>query len=449
MAIKRSMALCDGKIIGIESIYTVKPDGKQINIPGKVEELRKLGREGKLFCPCGCGMNLRVVAGEKNLRTQHFRGKEAEGLPQECSFKTENQEAVESKVVLKMWLDSVTGKLCESRVPVNEVSDSEREFEFTVLSKEKKIGICYWYNSDNITTEKIEEVQSLEEFRTVYVTDWTNFDITGQYPEFLIKMQKAQGYCVLLEYGYGNDESDKPLDTSWFEIKAAAQDRKGLWKEIFITLAPLSKFCFSEDGVLLKDGVPVIQLAEEEIKKFEEREKKLAEEERLEQERREQLRIEEEEKKRQQQLLWEEEKKKEAEAKRKAAEKERTETARAENQLAALLKKAIEENVEKNKRLVIDEKDKRWLKCKYCGIIANEDVFYTYGGSDGPARGICNSCKGTVSVDIASEEKSKTGEAPADICPNCGGKLVVREGRYGKFIGCSNFRNGCRFTASL
>lgn len=38
-----------------------------------------------------------------------------------------------------------------------------------------------------------------------------------------------------------------------------------------------------------------------------------------------------------------------------------------------------------------------------------------------------------------SEEKIKQ-----NICPKCGGDLVEREGKYGKFIGCSNFPK-CRF----
>lgn len=34
----------------------------------------------------------------------------------------------------------------------------------------------------------------------------------------------------------------------------------------------------------------------------------------------------------------------------------------------------------------------------------------------------------------------------AMICPRCGGALVVRDGRYGKFYGCSSYPN-CRYTA--
>ena len=32
-----------------------------------------------------------------------------------------------------------------------------------------------------------------------------------------------------------------------------------------------------------------------------------------------------------------------------------------------------------------------------------------------------------------------------NICPKCGGYLVERNGKYGKFIGCSNFPK-CKYT---
>lgn len=36
------------------------------------------------------------------------------------------------------------------------------------------------------------------------------------------------------------------------------------------------------------------------------------------------------------------------------------------------------------------------------------------------------------------------------ICPRCGGKLILRKGRNGKFWGCSNFNRGkgCHYTES-
>lgn len=35
-----------------------------------------------------------------------------------------------------------------------------------------------------------------------------------------------------------------------------------------------------------------------------------------------------------------------------------------------------------------------------------------------------------------------------DICPRCGGKLLLRKGKYGKFYGCSNYPS-CKFTKSI
>lgn len=43
------------------------------------------------------------------------------------------------------------------------------------------------------------------------------------------------------------------------------------------------------------------------------------------------------------------------------------------------------------------------------------------------------------------ETKKKAAEG---ICPRCGGQLVVRNGKYGKFLGCSNYPK-CRYTQNL
>jgi DNA topoisomerase-1 len=45
---------------------------------------------------------------------------------------------------------------------------------------------------------------------------------------------------------------------------------------------------------------------------------------------------------------------------------------------------------------------------------------------------------------MEKKQPEKTGEK----CPLCGGDLVYRQGRYGKFISCSNFPQ-CRYTANL
>ena len=45
----------------------------------------------------------------------------------------------------------------------------------------------------------------------------------------------------------------------------------------------------------------------------------------------------------------------------------------------------------------------------------------------------------------------KSNEIESDIpkkCPECGSELVERTGKYGKFIGCTNFPE-CRYTYDL
>lgn len=34
-------------------------------------------------------------------------------------------------------------------------------------------------------------------------------------------------------------------------------------------------------------------------------------------------------------------------------------------------------------------------------------------------------------------------------CEKCNGKLIIKEGNFGIFIGCSNFKDGCRNTKSF
>ena len=83
---QRTVALYKDKYIGIETIYTVV-NGRQINIPEKLRELRARSRNNELFCPCGCGANLILVAGDKNLREQHFRMKDGSS-DQDCHVVT-------------------------------------------------------------------------------------------------------------------------------------------------------------------------------------------------------------------------------------------------------------------------------------------------------------------------------------------------------------------------
>ena len=46
------------------------------------------------------------------------------------------------------------------------------------------------------------------------------------------------------------------------------------------------------------------------------------------------------------------------------------------------------------------------------------------------------------------EVKRKQENINHNICPRCGSQLVIRNGKYGQFIGCSNYPK-CKFTAKI
>ena len=40
-------------------------------------------------------------------------------------------------------------------------------------------------------------------------------------------------------------------------------------------------------------------------------------------------------------------------------------------------------------------------------------------------------------------------DSGGNVCPQCGGTLVLRNGPYGRFMGCSNYKNGCKYVRKL
>lgn len=46
-------------------------------------------------------------------------------------------------------------------------------------------------------------------------------------------------------------------------------------------------------------------------------------------------------------------------------------------------------------------------------------------------------------------ELSAFADSGGEVCPVCGGTLVLRKGPYGRFMGCSNYRNGCKYVRKV
>lgn len=63
---------------------------------------------------------------------------------------------------------------------------------------------------------------------------------------------------------------------------------------------------------------------------------------------------------------------------------------------------------------------------------------------------VANRYKNELSLEKMNDNKEieQSIEKVSDNCPKCGGKLVERNGKFGKFYGCSNFPK-CRYTVKI
>lgn len=390
--VQRSVCLCDGKYIGIESIFTVI-DGKQINIPDKLSALRTRSRKGELFCPCGCGANLILVAGDRNLRAQHFRLKDS-ARQHECTAETERPHSIYSKIVLKCWLDEkLDVPNVETRVPICLVGDTARKYEFSFVSRTSKLAVSYSCNRANLSDEKMEILRANSSgIRLIYIVDALNSCGNGQYPEALMKVQERQGYCLLL------DVEEMEYSTAKLSAVFYAQDCTGLWREIEFAAGALREFSISEYGRLLYQNAPLAALCEWKKSEFERevQQEKIRREQQmkelLERPEREQKQrpkrtqtlpvrrpqnTKSERQRAMEKLVHEKE-----EAGRRAQKKQREEAFR----------QTLAEQLNQQETQVIDPDGNRWVKCRYCGRVDKTTAFSSYGGRGSVNLGTCKIC---------------------------------------------------------
>lgn len=390
--VQRSVCLCDGKYIGIESIFTVI-DGKQINIPDKLSALRTRSRKGELFCPCGCGANLILVAGDRNLRAQHFRLKDS-ARQHECTAETERPHSIYSKIVLKCWLDEkLNVPDVEMRVPICLVGDTARKYEFSFVSRTSRLAVSYSCNRANLSDEKMEILRANSSgIRLIYIVDALNSCGNGQYPEALMKVQERQGYCLLL------DVEEMEYSTAKLSAVFYAQDCTGLWREIEFAAGALREFSISEYGRLLYQNAPLAALCEWKKSEFERevQQEKIRREQQmkelLERPEREQKQrpkrtqtlpvrrpqnTKSERQRAMEKLVHEKE-----EAGRRAQKKQREEAFR----------QTLAEQLNQQETQVIDPDGNRWVKCRYCGRVDKTTAFSSYGGRGSVNLGTCKIC---------------------------------------------------------
>lgn len=453
---ERTVCLCDGEYIGIESIFVVI-NGKQINNAEKVEALRKKSRENRLLCPCGCGAILVLVAGDRNLRKQHFRLKDGK-CEQSCHMVTEGKCSVDSKIVLKCWLDDKLKDMnVKARVPINEVDEIGRKYEFSLLSKEHGIAISYSCERSNLSDEKLDILENnSKDITIIYIVDKKNGGVFGQYPEQLMKIQKRQGYGLYL--------SIKERDYFKAELEGVfyIQDIDGFWREVTFVQGLISKFDIDGNGLISYDGHSLEELlSRKKIEYKEEQEilkNKRKDEEEKRAERIKQLQFEEEKKREEQRINQEKREemaRQKAEVKKKQEEKQRLEREKLEREAQerdVFFKSVIEQDFSTVDRQIRDACNIRWIQCEFCGKKGVEKEFSEFGGSQRINLGTCYECeKNNPKVKEKCESMylwtptMTPKKEENNICPNCGGLLKEKIGKYGEFIGCSNYPS-CNYT---
>lgn len=435
---QRTVALCNGEYIGIESIFTVI-NGKQINIPDKVKTLREKSHQNLLFCPCGCGANLTLVAGDRNLREQHFRLKDGE-YESNCHLVTEGKVSVDSKIVLKCWLDDkLKDPFIQARVPISAIDDVNRKYEFTLFSKSKSVAISYTHNRVNLSDEKFDILENnSKNIKIIYIVDHFNGGVCGQYPESLMKIQSKQGYCLYLTVD----------DIDYYKAKLTAvfyaQDLDGLWTEKVFAEARISEYDIVDGRLVLEDKSVELLLEESKTRFIEEQETIKAR--RAQQEaikaRRAQQEVELAEKQRleiEHQKLEEDRKRAElAEIQRIEKEKRELEELKREE----VFKAAFKDGFENQEEIVRDASGVRWVKCEFCGKKAKESEFASYGGEGRVNLGTCSDCQNNNPIIIECLNKRAEvikRQYDPNICPECGAQLKERSGPYGLFMGCSTY----------
>ena len=460
--IQRSECMYKGDIIGIESIYTVV-NGKQINIPEKVESLREKGRKGLLTCPCGCGTKLIVVAGDKNLREQHFRVKDGSSWS-ECTLKQEGQNSIDSKIVIKCWLADKVDQNIETRVPLSKIAVTDRKYEVSHYVRSKKLAINYTNMRANIEENKIEVLNDIFGKSVIHIVDIDNLETFGQYPEYMAKIQKHQKYCLFLRID-GRDYDKAELTASFY-----AKDLDGLFRRIEMCKGMLKDYGFSEGNDLMYHDQMLSEIYETKKNAFiqeqeNERNRRIEEEKRLQEERKRRI----EESKRREEEYKAAEARRRAEANEKIRqfylklqeEEEKKKQRQSEEALKIVREEAekqrildtLQEKVESKIDSYIDEQyidpfGQRWFKCECCGKVAKEKEFSTYGGLHKAARGLCRDCIKKKHANADSEEGSKNSQTKNGFCPRCGSELVIRKGKNGEFLGCSAYPK-CTFTKRI
>ncbi len=265
--ITRHWCLVDGEYHSIDEIYDVI-DGKQINIPEQLEKYRTLTKKGKLLCDCGCGAKLMIVAGPREDRAQHFRAfPHQEDKLKGCKAKEETEETYLSRIYLNDWLMQIWDLQKDDirhNVALSTVSEEKRGYRFTHYINKKNFGICYAHLDRNLDSEKIDSMFNEQDKKVLCIVDYFNGYNEGQYPEYLMRVQKRQNFCVLLDVFNTKDYKDARI-----KIVNYQKNIDGIWEEILMRDGNLLDFSLDDKGELLFRQELISEIVSKSIAEFE------------------------------------------------------------------------------------------------------------------------------------------------------------------------------------
>ena len=204
-----------------------------------------------------------------------------------------------------------------------------------------------------------------------------NGGIQEQYPEYLMKIQSRQGYCLFLEIN--------SIDYDKAQIRAVfyVQNIDGLWIEKTIVQGKISDFEIDRYGnifykskslnKIVSDEKDVFNRTQEQIKKIREKE----EFDKLEREKRDLLELAE---------------------KRKADLNEKQKLEEENKQLNRRMQElytqeAAEYDFEEQGFIIKDSKGSRLIQCVFCKKIGYDKDFGLIAGRYGMNKGICKDCE--------------------------------------------------------
>lgn len=246
------------RILYIDELVTVEYSNDEIHYMNNdsrlFREVRRASREHRLFCTCGCGGNLQLVAGDKSTTTHRFFRNYMDTANANCCY-DESPLTQKSKILLRTWLNQTLQRDLQNDIPIAEINKGNRRYELTYYAQVYDFGLVYANEAKNIPFEKIQELDEYREMHILYLSDIHNLLQSGQLPVHQIDMQDKQGFCLFLKIADPEKEeyllSDATLICTYY-IREYLDH--GIWIGLPVLEDSITAFSISPQGALCYKG---------------------------------------------------------------------------------------------------------------------------------------------------------------------------------------------------